>query len=208
MPADDSAAQLRQFAAHGWVRIAGAFTADEQRRCATFVVFPSARLWTGPLDGWHLDADYTGRLSPPKGLKVHAMFADVAPSCGGMLILSGSHRLGHRWFVDQPPRHGARNAELRKSVLSHPYLRDLCTAGNDEARLGRHDFSSTRICICETALKGMKGVRPRNSPPSMANWGQVPRAPIAGDAPAAPFAVRRTWEPAEKRTGCARATSD
>lgn len=203
MPADDSAADLRQFVTHGWVRIAGAFTADEAAAMrdvvwraleetgvrrddpatwrierpahlqhlksdpvfrsvgsartieaidrmlegqswrmpgdwgAFFVVFPSARLWTVPVDGWHLDADYAGPLWPPKGLKVHAMFGDVAPRCGGMLILSGSHRLVHRWFVDHPPRPGARNAELRKSVLSHPYLRDLCTAGSDDARSER-----------------------------------------------------------------------
>ena len=104
---------------------------------AFFVVFPSARLWTGPLDGWHLDADYTGPLSPPKGLKVHAMFGDVAPQSGGMLIVSGSHRLVHRWFLEHPARHGARSAALRKSVLSHPYLHDLCTSGNDPARSER-----------------------------------------------------------------------
>jgi ectoine hydroxylase-related dioxygenase (phytanoyl-CoA dioxygenase family) len=94
-------------------------------------------LWTGPLDGWHLDADYTSPLSPPKGLKVHAMFGDVAPRSGGMLIVSGSHRLVHRWFLEHPARHGARSAELRKSVLSHPYLHDLCTSGNDPARSER-----------------------------------------------------------------------
>lgn len=36
-----------------------------------------------------------------------AMFGDVAPRCGGMLILSGSHRLVHRWFLDHPPRRDA-----------------------------------------------------------------------------------------------------
>jgi hypothetical protein len=54
-----------------------------------------------------------------------------------MLIVSGSHRLVHRWFLEHPPRRGARSAESRKSLLSHPYLRDLCTPGNDEARSAR-----------------------------------------------------------------------
>jgi hypothetical protein len=54
-----------------------------------------------------------------------------------MHILSGSHRLVHRWFVEHPPRPGARGAELRKSVLRHPYLRDLCTAGEAAARVRR-----------------------------------------------------------------------
>ena len=111
---------------------------------AFFIVFPALfpanRPWTVPSDGWHVDADYAGPLTPPKGVKVHAMFGDVAPRAGGMTIVSGSHRLVHRWFVDHPPRVGARGAELRKSVLRHPYLRELCTASDPAARIERfHD---------------------------------------------------------------------
>jgi len=104
---------------------------------AFFLVFPAARTWDVPGDTWHLDADYAGPLVPPKGVKVHAMFGDVAPRSGGMLILSGSHRLVHRWFSEHPPRPGARSAELRKSVLSHPYLRALCTPGDPADRIAR-----------------------------------------------------------------------
>jgi hypothetical protein len=107
---------------------------------AFFILFPANRPWTVPSDGWHVDADYTGPVTPPKGVKVHAMFGDVAPRAGAMTIVSGSHRLVHRWFVDHPPRAGARGAELRKSVLRHPYLRELCTAGDPAARIERfHD---------------------------------------------------------------------
>jgi ectoine hydroxylase-related dioxygenase (phytanoyl-CoA dioxygenase family) len=107
---------------------------------AFFIVFPVNRPWTVPAQGWHVDADYTGPLTPPKGVKVHAMFGDVAPRAGGMMIVSGSHRLVRRWFVDHPPRAGARGAELRKSVLRHPYLRELCTDGEPAARIERfHD---------------------------------------------------------------------
>ena len=105
-----------------------------------FLVFPSGRPWDLPADGWHLDHDYAGPLTPPKGLKVHAMFGDVAPQAGGMAIVSGSHRLVHRWFHDHPPRAGARAAELRASVHRHPYIRDLCTPGDPETRCARfHD---------------------------------------------------------------------
>jgi hypothetical protein len=71
-----------------------------------FLVFPTGRPWTVPADGWHLDADYAGPLSPPKGVKVHAMFGDVASRAGGMNIISGSHRLVHRWFREHPPKAG------------------------------------------------------------------------------------------------------
>lgn len=107
---------------------------------AFFILFPTTRRWNVPCDGWHIDADYAGPLAPPKGVKIHAMFGDVMPRAGGMTILSGSHRLVHRWFVEHPPRPGARGAELRRSVLRYPYLRDLCTPGDASARIQRfHD---------------------------------------------------------------------
>jgi len=107
---------------------------------AFFLVFPAARPWDVPTGGWHIDADYTGPLSPARGVKVHAMFGDVEPRAGGMTIISGSHRLVHRWFIDHPPRGGARAAELRRSLHRHPYLRDLCTTGDAAARIERfHD---------------------------------------------------------------------
>jgi hypothetical protein len=104
---------------------------------AFFIVFPSRRPWDIPVDGWHLDANYAGPLAPPKGVKVHAMFGDVAARSGGMLIIDGSHRLVYQWFLEHPPNAGARAAELRASVHRHPYLRDLCTAGDAAARIER-----------------------------------------------------------------------
>jgi hypothetical protein len=106
---------------------------------AFFLVFPALdrRPWTVPDDNWHVDADYAGPLSPPKGVKVHAMFGDVAPRSGGMPILSGSHRLLHRWFQENPPKPGARSAQLRASVHRHPYVRDLCAPGDAAARIAR-----------------------------------------------------------------------
>jgi ectoine hydroxylase-related dioxygenase (phytanoyl-CoA dioxygenase family) len=104
---------------------------------AFFLVFPARRPWDVPDDGWHIDADYTGPLTPPRGVKVHAMLGDVPPRAGGMNIISGSHRLVYQWFQKFPPRTGARGAELRASVHRHPYLRDLCTAGEAAVRIAR-----------------------------------------------------------------------
>ncbi len=107
---------------------------------AFFLVFPTRRAWGVPTGGWHLDANYSGRLSPPCGVKVHAMLGDVEPRCGGMNIISGSHRLVHKWFTENPPLPDARGAQLRMSVQRHPYLRDLCTDGDGDARIARfHD---------------------------------------------------------------------
>jgi hypothetical protein len=80
---------------------------------AFFLVFPTARPWNVPADGWPVDAGDTDPLSAPKGVKVHAMFGDVAPRAGGMYIVSGSHRLVHRWFQEHPPGPGASGAELQ-----------------------------------------------------------------------------------------------
>ena len=101
---------------------------------AFFLVFPSGRPWEVPAGGWHADADYAGPLAPPKGLKVHARFGDVEPHAGGMPIISGSHRLVSRWFVEHPPRPAAKAAELRTSVLQHPYQRALCADGDPAER--------------------------------------------------------------------------
>src|SRR5262245_11657989 len=102
-----------------------------------FPLFPAAREWNVPSDGWHIDWIYSGRLSPPCGVKVHSMLNDIGPRCGGMNIISGSHRLLHSWFSQYPAPPGARTAQLRRSVHRHPYLRDLCTQGDPEARIAR-----------------------------------------------------------------------
>jgi hypothetical protein len=104
---------------------------------AFFLQFPTAHEWDVPSAGWHLDGDYAGRLLPPCGVKVHAMLTHVGPRCGGTNILSGSHRLVHKWFSENPPGHGVRGAQLRKSLQRHPYLQDLCTAGDPAARVAR-----------------------------------------------------------------------
>lgn len=104
---------------------------------AFFLQFPIGREWDIPGAGWHIDGDYAGRLSPPCGVKVHAMLTDVGRRCGGVNVLSGSHRLVHRWFSDNPAPPGSRGAQFRKSLERHPYLRDLCAAGNPQARIAR-----------------------------------------------------------------------
>ncbi len=104
---------------------------------AFFLQFPARREWSVAATGWHLDGDYTGKLSPPCGVKVHAMLTDVGPRCGGMNILSGSHRLVHQWFRERAPAPGTKGAQFRKSLQKHPYLRDLYTAGDPAARIAR-----------------------------------------------------------------------
>jgi Phytanoyl-CoA dioxygenase (PhyH) len=104
---------------------------------AFFLQFPIGREWAVPYTGWHLDGDYAGRLLPPCGVMVHAMLTDVGPRCGGVNILSGSHRLVHKWFSDNVPPHGARSLQLRRSLERHPYLRDLSTAGDPGERIAR-----------------------------------------------------------------------
>lgn len=105
---------------------------------AFFLQFPTGGEWDVPSTGWHLDGDYAGRLLPPCGVKVQAMLNDVGPRCGGTNILSGSHRLVHKWFSENPPRQGARRAaQLRRSLERHPYVRDLCTADGPAARIAR-----------------------------------------------------------------------
>jgi ectoine hydroxylase-related dioxygenase (phytanoyl-CoA dioxygenase family) len=104
---------------------------------AVFVAFPTKDEWEIPSRGWHVDANYASQLSPPKGVQTHALFGDIAPRSGASQILSGSHRLIHKWFKDHPPPAGARSADMRKSLQSHPYIRDLHTEGDRESRIDR-----------------------------------------------------------------------
>jgi ectoine hydroxylase-related dioxygenase (phytanoyl-CoA dioxygenase family) len=104
---------------------------------APFVAFPSKHAWNVPSRGWHIDANYLSALSPPDGIRIHALFGDVAPRAGGALIVSGSHRLVNKYFIDNPPHAGARGADYRKLLQRHPYLRDLHTEGDAGARAAR-----------------------------------------------------------------------
>jgi hypothetical protein len=104
---------------------------------ACFITFPSRRAWCVPASGWHADANYTSALAPPAGVRVHALFGDVSPRCGGTQILSGSHRLVHKWLKENPPSEPARGADHRESLRRHPYIRDLNTPGDVKERVAR-----------------------------------------------------------------------
>jgi hypothetical protein len=104
---------------------------------APFLAFPSSQSWHVPSGGWHADANYLSALSPPDGLRTHALFGDVAPRAGGSLVLSGSHRLVHRFFAAHPPPKNTRGADYRQQLLAHPYIRELHTDGDVAARVAR-----------------------------------------------------------------------
>jgi Phytanoyl-CoA dioxygenase (PhyH) len=104
---------------------------------AFFIAFPSNAEWGIATSGWHLDANYMSPLWPMGGVKTHALFSDIVPRGGGTQIVSGSHRLVHKWFKEHPPPSSARGAELRKLLQSNPYIRDLHTEGDPDARIAR-----------------------------------------------------------------------
>jgi hypothetical protein len=104
---------------------------------AVFLAFPSNRAWSVPSRGWHIDANYLSPLSPPDGVRTHALFGDVAPRAGGTMIVSGSHLLVHEHFKDHPPPSGIRGADYRKLLQGHPYIRDLHAEGDADERAAR-----------------------------------------------------------------------
>lgn len=105
---------------------------------AFFILFPTPRVWTVPRKVWHIDHRYTAPLRPLTGLKVHAMFGDVAPRAGGMTVVAGSHRYLAQHFAAHPPSPGTRAAQIRKSLMkSHEYLRELDADGEPEKRIAR-----------------------------------------------------------------------
>src|SRR6185503_4768027 len=117
--------------------LAGQAYATPKNWGSAFVAFPSTQAWNVPSDGWHIDANYLSALSPPDGIRIHALFGDVAPRAGGTLIVSGSHRLVHKFFRDYPPPPGARGSDYRRLLQRHPSLRDLHTDGDADQRTAR-----------------------------------------------------------------------
>jgi hypothetical protein len=104
---------------------------------SAFVAFPTPQAWNVPSGGWHIDANYLSALSPPDGIRTHALFGDVAPRAGGTLIVSGSHRLVHQYFKDHPPLSRSRAADYRRALQQHPYLHDLHCDGDASERAAR-----------------------------------------------------------------------
>jgi hypothetical protein len=133
------------FSAVGSERLVGAIGAvlgtqsyeKPKRWGAIFVAFPCKGKWGVPATGWHVDAHYASQLWPPKGVQTFALFSDILPSSGATQILSGAHKLIHRWFEQNPPPAGARSPDMRKSLQRHPYIRDLHTQGDRDQRVAR-----------------------------------------------------------------------
>ncbi len=92
---------------------------------AFFLHFPTGGEWAIPSSGWHMDGDYTGALMPPCGILIHAMLNDVAARCGGTNILSGSHRLVHRWFTEHPPAPGAPGDRTLRIARFHEQVEEI-----------------------------------------------------------------------------------
>lgn len=127
---------------------------------APFIAFPGKDKWGIPVSGWHIDARYTSPLSPAGGVKTLALFGDVALGGGGTQIVSGSHRLAHRWFKENPPPPGARSADMRKLLQSHRYIRDLHTDDDQTERIARfmdHTEVSDGIPLQVVACAGLAG---------------------------------------------------
>jgi hypothetical protein len=104
---------------------------------AFFLAFPGMTPWHIPTRGWHIDANYASPLLPIRGVKTFALFGDIASRGGGTLMVSGSHRLVHRWFQESRPPRGARSAQMRKLLQMQPYVRDLHSEGDARERIER-----------------------------------------------------------------------
>jgi hypothetical protein len=152
-----------------------------------FLAFPSRHRWNVPSSGWHADANYRSALSPPEGIRIHALFGDVVPRAGGSLIVSGSHRLVHRYFKDHPPPKEARGADYRKRLREHPYLRDLHAEGDPETRAARfmdrveeHDGIPLEVVENRGAAGDVMLLHPLLLHVATSNTGAAPRFLLSG----------------------------
>jgi ectoine hydroxylase-related dioxygenase (phytanoyl-CoA dioxygenase family) len=154
---------------------------------ALFIALPSRDAWDIPVSGWHIDAKYTSDLTPVRGVKTLALFGDVAPRGGGTQVLSGSHRLVHRWLKENPPPSGAKSADMRKLLCQHPYIRDLHASGDPEERVERfmdrteiHDSIPLQIVECAGAAGDVFLLHPLALHVATTNAGDTPRFMLSG----------------------------
>jgi hypothetical protein len=152
-----------------------------------FIAFPSREPWRIPEGGWHIDAKYTSALQPPGGVKIFALFGEVATRGGATLVVSGSHRLVHRWFEENPPPPDTKSAEMRKLLLAHPYLRDLQTAGGPAERIARfmdapeeHNGVTLRIAELTGAAGDVFLLHPLTMHAASPNAAAAPRFMLSG----------------------------
>jgi hypothetical protein len=170
---------------------------------ALFLAFPSRHAWCVPSRGWHIDANYLSALSPPAGVRTHALFGDVAARAGGTLIVSGSHRLVHRYFKDNPAPPAARGAGYRKLLQGHPYIRALHTEGDMDERatrfIGRaeeHGGISLRVVENTGAAGDVILLHPLVLHVATPNTGKAPRFLLSGgvDLPSMWTGVSKGYE--------------
>jgi len=154
---------------------------------APFLAFPSSQAWNVPARGWHADANYVSPLSPPAGIRTHALFGTVASRAGGTLIVSGSHRLIYTYFKDNPTPPGTRGADYRKRLQDHPYIRDLHTEGDSDERAARfidraeeHGGISLRVVENTGAAGDVILLHPLVLHVATPNTGKAPRCLLSG----------------------------
>jgi ectoine hydroxylase-related dioxygenase (phytanoyl-CoA dioxygenase family) len=167
-----------------------------------------------PARGWHIDANYLSALSPPAGIRTHALFGDVGGRAGGTLIVAGSHRLVHEYFKDHPPPPGARGADYREFLQGHPYIHDLHTEGDPDRRAARfidraeeHGGIPLRVVENTGAAGDVILLHPLVLHVATPNTGKSPRFLLSGgvDLPSmwktSPFQRNRpdSWQPSYGR---------
>jgi hypothetical protein len=152
-----------------------------------FIAFPTTTEWNVPSSAWHADARYTSSLAPPEGVRLHALMGDVEPRNGATFFLAGSHKLLHRWFESHPPRPGARGRDHRKSLMSHPYIRDLHREASAEQRIARfmaraeeHDGIELQVVENVGAAGDVILVHPLLLHAASVNAGRAPRFLLSG----------------------------
>jgi len=111
---------------------------------ALFLAFPSHHAWTVPAHGWHADASYVSALSPPAGVRTHALFG-YRRLPQGHPYLHDLHTEGDAderaaRFMDHVEEHGGIPLQVVENtgaagdvIVLHPLVLHVATSNNGNA---------------------------------------------------------------------------
>jgi len=196
---------IEHFRTRGFMRVPGAFSSQEAEamRAAVWRMLEKSNIRESEPSTWLTErptrlqelkhepvfgAAWGPRTRAAIGQILETASSPGPRSWGGFsFLLAGLHTLLHRWFKKHPPRPGARVSDHRKSLMNHPYIRDLHKKASADQRVARfmlrteqHDGIEFQVVENIGAAGDVFLVHPLLLHAASVNAGRAPRFLLSG----------------------------